>query len=279
MNEPPTHGLRRWRRAGAGLPGALLAAVLAAGVAAGAGAGAAEALDAATEIEPLVAELSSRHGLEASRVTDILKRARILPEVLAAISRPAELKPWRDYRPIFYTQARIDAGVRFWREFDPDLARAESRFGVPPAIIVAIIGVETYYGKRAGRLRVLDCLATLAFRYPRRAAFFRRELIQFLLLTDDEGLDPLSVRGSYAGAIGLAQFISSSYRNYAVDFDDDGRRNLLESRADAIGSVANYLHRHGWRRGEPIAFPAGVSGDKHTELLEKGLKPHTTLGT
>ena len=143
--------------------------------------------------------------------------------------------------------------------------------------MVAIIGVETFYGSRAGSLRVLDALATLAFRYPRRSSFFSSELEHFLLLVQEEGLDPLSVKGSYAGAMGIPQFISSSYRNYAIDFDGDARRDLIASVGDAIGSVARYLERHGWRRDEAVVFPASVAPDALPGLLEAGMKPHTAL--
>ena len=167
---------------------------------------------------------------------------------------------------------------RGWKRHAATLARAEADYGVSASIIVAIIGVETYYGQRAGRTRVLDSLATLGFRYRRRAAFFRGELEQFLVLCHDEGLDPLAVRGSYAGAMGIPQFIPSSYRRYAVDFDGDHVRNLLTSDADAIGSVANYLARHGWKRGASIAVPAHVSGNRASTLVDRGLRPGTAIG-
>ena len=259
----------RCRRRGQVLGSILLAAALP-GVAA-------EGFDEAAEIEPFVQHLVSRHPVDAERARDLLRRAVVEQRVLDAITRPAEAKPWRDYRPIFLRPERAERGVGFWREHRADLERAEREFGVPPRIVVAIIGVETLYGSRAGSLRVLDSLATLAFRYPRRSAFFSSELEHFLLLVQEEGLDPLSVKGSYAGAMGIPQFISSSYRNFAIDFDGDARRDLVGSVGDAIGSVARYLERHGWRRGEAVAFPASVAPGALPELLEAGMKPHTAL--
>jgi len=233
--------------------------------------------DADTEIAPFLEQMVSEHGFDAARLESILREARVLPDVLEAIARPAEALPWHRYRPIFVTEDRIAEGHAFWHENAESLARASEEFGVAPEIIVAIIGVETRYGRRKGRHRVLDSLSTLAFRYPKRAGFFRRELEEFLLLAREERLDPLTVRGSYAGAMGIPQFIASSYRRYAVDFDEDDVRDLMGSTADAIGSVANYLKAHGWRAGEKVALPAVVDGDNHETLLERGVRPHTTL--
>ncbi len=238
---------------------------------------AAEGFDEAAEIEPFVQSLVARHAIGAEAVRRLLREAVVQQRVLDAITRPAEAKPWREYRRIFLKPDRAEGGVRFWRRHHALLDRAEREFGVPASIIVAIIGVETFYGKRAGSLRVLDSLATLAFRYPRRSAFFTSELEHFLLLVDEEGLDPRNVKGSYAGAMGIPQFISSSYRNYAVDFDGDARRDLISSAGDAIGSVASYLERHGWRRGESVVFPATVEPQARQGLVEEGMKPHTAL--
>ncbi len=237
----------------------------------------AEGFDDAAEIEPFVQSMAARHPVEAERVRRLLREAVVQQRVLDAITRPAEARPWRDYRTIFLKPERARRGVAFWREHRADLDRAEREFGVPAAIVVAIIGVETFYGSRAGSLRVLDSLATLAFRYPRRSSFFSSELEHFLLLVEEEGLDPLRVKGSYAGAMGIPQFISSSYRSYAIDFDGDARRDLIASTGDAIGSVARYLERHGWRRGEAVAFPAVVEPEKRPGLLEGGIKPHTAV--
>lgn len=235
-------------------------------------------LDESTEIAPFIQEMEKRHGYPQSKLKEILLQAKVLPEVIELISRPAEAKPWYAYRPIFLNETRIAKGVEFWKSQHETLARAESTYGVPAEIIVAIIGVETLYGERAGRIRVLDSLATLGFRYPKRAEFFRSELQQFLLLSREERIDPLVVKGSYAGAMGVPQFIASSYRRYAVDFDGDGYRNLISDPKDSIGSVANYLSKHGWKAKGGLAVPASVSGDGYKALLEQGLMPKIPLG-
>jgi membrane-bound lytic murein transglycosylase B len=195
-----------------------------------------------------------RHGLDADALRELLGGARYRQEIIDAIRRPWEAKPWFRYRSIFLTEARVSAGARFMGANRALLERAAARYGVPPEIISAIVGIETNYGANLGRHRVMDALTTLGFSYPRRASFFRGELEELLLLAREEGLDPSGMLGSYAGAVGMPQFIPSSYRAYAVDFDEDGRRDLWGSRADAIGSVGNYLARHGWRAGEPVAF-------------------------
>ena len=239
--------------------------------------GAAEGLDPSTEVAPFVEQMVSRHGFERAELERILGAARVRPSVLKAIARPAESLDWYQYRPIFVTEKRISEGNRFWRSHAPLLEKASREYGVAPEVIVAILGVETLYGRRQGRYLVLDSLATLSFRYPKRSGFFRTEFEQYLLLTREEKLDPLVLKGSYAGAIGIPQFISSSYRRYAVDFDGDDVRDLLNSPADAIGSVANYLKVHGWNTGKPVVLPAEVSGDDYRQLLERGVKPHTAL--
>ncbi len=203
-----------------------------------------------------VAEQAARLGYSADALAALMAQARYRQDIIDAINRPYEAKPWRDYRRLFLTPERIDGGVAFRRDHAELLERVEAEYGVPAEIIVAIVGVETNYGNQLGRHRVLDALSTLGFAYPPRGEFFSKELGEFLLLAREEKVDPLRVVGSYAGAVGLPQFIPSSYRAYAVDFDDDGRRDLWDSHADVVGSVGNYLAMHGWRRGEPIAVPA-----------------------
>ena len=229
------------------------------------------------ETQAFVERMRARHNFDPGEIQALLNKAEVLDSVLEAISRPAEGKPWYEYRQIFLERLRIERGADFFVLHRETLERAEKEYGVPPEIIVAIIGVETLYGEHTGRYRVLDSLATLGFRYPRRGDFFSTELEHFLLLTREEGLDPLRITGSYAGAMGIPQFISSSYRSYAVDFDKDNVRNLIGSVDDAIGSVANYLNHHGWRRGQGVAVPTKVVGDEHRGLLELGLKPKTTI--
>ena len=236
-------------------------------------------LDRVTEIEPFVANMKQRHGVSAGDTRRLLADARVLTSVLEAVQRPAERKPWHEYRKIFLTDKRIKRGAEFWRTHSDALMRAARRFGVPPEIVVSIIGVESFYGTYRGRIRVLDALATLGFRYPRRSEFFLAELEAFMLLSNEEHLDARSVKGSYAGAMGIAQFISSSYRRYAIDFDGDGSRDLMQSPEDAIGSIANYLSMHGWLPGAAIAVRAEVDGSAYRKVVEQGIKPHASLAS
>ncbi|MFB1489069.1 MULTISPECIES: lytic murein transglycosylase B [unclassified Thiocapsa] len=235
----------------------------------------------ATEADVFAREMVERHGFDSAELQGVLADARYRQAIVDAMDRPYEAKPWRDYRALFVTPERIAGGVAFRRDNADLLTRAEADYGVAPQMIAAIIGVETNYGVNVGKHRVIDALTTLGFAYPRRADFFRRELEAFLLLSRDEQLDPLRAVGSYAGAMGKPQFISSSYRKFAVDYDGDGRRDLWGNNADIIGSVANYFKQHGWRSGEPVVFaatlpsgvPAGIS------VLEKTpAPPDTTAG-
>ena len=236
-----------------------LALVLAA--ARGAGATTAEVHPGQRAFAVEVARQAARPGLDAAAIEAVLAQARFQQSIIDAISRPAEkTKPWRDYRPIFLTPQRTAQGLEFWRENAPLLDRASAEFGVPPEIIVAIIGVETSYGRITGRYRVLDALVTLAFYYPPRAEFFRKELAQLFLLQGDAfpyALD--EVMGSYAGAMGWGQFMPSSIASYARSYDADPRIDLWASRADVIASVANYFAAHGWETGAPVARPARVA--------------------
>ena len=200
---------------------------------------------------------SREHGFSRPTLRRWFGDVRYQPKIVAAMQRPLLEPPkWYEYAPQFLSPARIDDGVAFWRAHDATLARAEAEFGVPAEIIVAIIGVETFYGRNTGSYRIIDALTTLAFDYPRRAPFFRGELREFLLLARSESFSPLTPKGSFAGAIGMPQFMPGSVRRYAVDFDGDGRIDLWRSDDDAIGSVANYLARHDWLRGQPVWSPA-----------------------
>lgn len=229
------------------------------------------------ELREFIDRMVAQHDFNAVELVNLFSQARKRTDIIEAISRPAEGKPWYQYRPIFLTESRIEQGVEFWNEHADILERAHDRFGVPPEMIVAIIGVETRYGRHQGRYPVLDALSTLAFDYPKRGEFFRRELENYLLLTREEGFDATKLMGSYAGAMGGAQFISSSYRHYAVDFDGDGKRDLWDSAADMIGSVANYFSTHGWRPGETVVVPAEVDGEEYQQL-DATLKPNYTVG-
>ncbi|TCI02955.1 lytic murein transglycosylase B [Corallincola luteus] len=226
-----------------------------------------------TQFEEFTQRMVSKHQFEAGYIENALAGASKNQKILDAIARPWEAKPWYQYRPIFIKQTRIDQGVEFWQENQAALEKAEKEFGVPAEIIVAIIGVETFYGKHKGVYPVLDALYTLGFYYPKRAKFFRSELEQFLILSREEGWEITQPMGSYAGAMGLGQFISSSYRHYAIDFDGDGKRDLFNNTTDAIGSVANYFSEHGWKSGEAVTYATSVSGEKYQALLEKALKP------
>ncbi|MBN1237254.1 MAG: lytic murein transglycosylase B [Gammaproteobacteria bacterium] len=204
--------------------------------------------------------MASKHGFDAEEVAATLDGAEIHTRILETISRPAErVVPWHEYRDIFLTEQRIAAGAKFWREHAAKIDAASERYGVAPEILVAIIGVETFFGERMGSYRVLDALATLAFAYPPRASFFASELEHFMLLSRDEGVDLLDALGSYAGAMGAGQFIPSSFRAYAVDANDDGRRDLWRDWEDILASVANYFKVHGWRDAQPVADPAMLS--------------------
>ena len=223
--------------------------------------------------EEFAAKAAPELQLSQEELILLLQEARFKQSIVDAMSRPAEGKPWHEYRPIFITDKRIKGGVKFWRENEALINKAAEKYGVDPQIIVAIIGVETFYGGNTGSYRVLDALATLSFYYPDtgndRSDFFSRELIQFILLGQEEGLPLREVTGSYAGAMGMGQFIPSSYREYAVDLDGDGRRDLWSSLEDVIGSVANYLHRHGWEYGEPVTYPAEVAEDANLDLISR----------
>jgi membrane-bound lytic murein transglycosylase B len=185
------------------------------------------------------------------------------------------VRTWEEYRAALLTDRRIAEGVEFWKKYRRTLERAERKYGVAPEYVVAIIGVETFYGRNTGNWRVVDALTTLAFDYPPRSSFFRNELEQYLLFARHAGVDVFSVRGSYAGAIGLPQFMPSSSRAYAVDFDGNGHIDLQKSRADAIGSVANFLKVHGWQRDADVLVDARVAGDEWP--FAEGLEPKHSM--
>ena len=235
-------------------------------------------LDEVPAVRSFLREVESRHGLDRAWLHGLFREARRQQSILDAFSRPAEAKPWHAYRKIFVTPDRIRRGVEFAREHRAVLERVTARFGVPAEIVAAIIGVETFYGRYTGRYRVIDALSTLAFFAPRRGSFFRRELEEFLLMLNEEDRASADLKGSYAGAIGVPQFIPSSYREYAVDFDGDGRRDLVGSVDDAMGSVGSYLHRHGWSEGEPVAFRLAATDPGRADPLAGGLRPERVWG-
>jgi membrane-bound lytic murein transglycosylase B len=231
------------------------------------------------QVQAFIQEMVARHHFNSNQLYAVFSHARVQTSIIDAMNRPAEAKPWYAYREIFLTPRRIQGGVQFWRTYQPALARAERIYGVPAEIIVAIIGMETSYGGNMGKYRVLEALSTLAFAYPRRADYFRKELENYLLLTRAEGIDPVAVKGSYAGAMGLGQFMPGSYLRYAVDFDGDGHRDLWNNPVDAIGSVANYLSKNRWQAGAPITVRAFVEGGQYRELISRKAQPpaHSVL--
>lgn len=232
------------------------------------------------DIRAFVSDVASRHELAEEHIYGLLAKAEPQPKILEAISRPAEkVSPWWEYRRRFLTARRISEGVQFWSEHRERLERVEARTGVAPEYIVAIIGVETFYGRITGRYRVLDALATLAFDYPPRSPFFRSELEQFLLLAREEDVDPLSTLGSYAGAMGAPQFMPSSYRRYAVDGSGDARRDLFLDWDDVIASVANYFREHGWQPGEPVLAEARMTDGLSLDLDPRNLKLSHTVSS
>lgn len=197
-------------------------------------------------IPEFIDEMVVKHKFKRAELEKVFGQAQYLPNVIEAISRPATLKPWPEYRAAFVNQERISLGLIFWKKYRQTLQSAERKYGVPQEIILAVIGVETVYGQDAGTFRTIDALTTLAFDYPRRADFFRRELENYLLLAREQQFNLLAIRGSYAGALGIPQFMPSSYRTYGVDFNGNHRIDLLHEARDAIGSVARYLKSYGW---------------------------------
>ncbi|MFZ6863576.1 lytic murein transglycosylase B [Undibacterium sp. Ji67W] len=242
------------------------------------------------DVSTFIAEMVAKHGFQEAGLSAMFEQARYI-ETARQLMRPAppgKPKNWKAYRARFVEPYRIDAGVAFWNKNSDLLARAEQQYGVPAEIIVGLIGVETIYGKNTGNFRAVDVLTTLAFDYPEtptresRMQFFRSELENLLVLAKESGADPFAFKGSYAGAIGLPQFMPGSIRQYAVDFDGDGKISLNDSVADAIGSVANYLALHGWKRNLPTVFPATLSASDENQAplktaIAKGLRATYTL--
>ncbi len=234
------------------------------------------------DVQVFIDTMVSKHGFDQDELIAVFSNVDIKQNIIEAMDRPAERKAWHEYRPLFITNASVDNGVEYYKKHQAALERAQDQYGVPAEIIVAIIGVETRYGTNKGSYAVIDALSTLAFDYPRRSPFFTKELEEYLLLTREENIDPLSLKGSYAGAMGTPQFMPSSYRAYAVDFTSDGKRNLWDNDTDAIGSVANYLKANGWKGEEStIIVPANVSDEKqltasHSSIIGK-IKPETKI--
>jgi membrane-bound lytic murein transglycosylase B len=228
--------------------------------------------------EEFVKKAVSEYGLQETDVRELLASAEYQQSIVDAISRPAEGKPWYEYKKIFLTDSRVSQGIEFWNEHRDLIRAASEKFGVDEEIIVAIIGVETAYGRITGNYRTVDALVTLGFYYPQnlssdRSGFFSGELLHFMRLAGEEDLPASEVTGSYAGAMGMGQFMPSSYREYAVDFDGDGNRDLWRSTPDVVGSVANYLARHGWQPGQPVTRRARAAEGAAFDLIKRDLKP------
>ncbi len=237
------------------------------------------ALDTTREdVRDFTEEVKRKHGFDVAWLDGIMADAASQPRIIELMSKPAEsVMAWHDYRDHFLTTERIDAGVAFWTEHRNEIAAVEKSTGVAAHVIVGILGAETFFGRITGKFRVVDALSTLAFDYPPRSSYFRAELEQFLLLARDEKFDVATVQGSYAGAMGAAQFMPRSYRAYAVDGDGDGKKDLWGSWRDVLASIANYLEEHGWRTGEPVVAPAGLWFPVADGLVPGALMPDTTV--
>jgi membrane-bound lytic murein transglycosylase B len=232
------------------------------------------------DVKSFIALLAEKDSFSKHSLRKLLSKAEIQPAIIEAMDRPAEkAKLWYEYRELFLTDRRIREGIDFWIAHRQDLDEASVRSGVPPEYLAAILGIETYYGRLTGSYRVLDALATLAFDYPARASFFRDELEQFLLLTRESGLDPLAVKGSYAGAMGAPQFMPSNYRRYAIDADHDGRIDLWTDWPDVFASIGNYFREHGWNPGDPVLTEAELAPDSAMTLDGRSLNLNETVGT
>ncbi len=230
------------------------------------------------EVAAFIEDMVSKHGFERAALQRVFSQVQPRPGIVRVMSAPATARPWHEFRGRYIDATRIAGGVKFWEQNAAALLRASREYGVPQEIIVATIGIETFYGRDTGTVKVIDALATLAFDYPPRAEWFRGELEEFLLLAREAGYDLLGVTGSYAGAMGIPQFVPSSYRKYAVDFDGDGRRNLWGDAADSIGSVANYYRSFGWLAGEPVIVPVEAAGSEIDGVIAAGIKPQLKVG-
>lgn len=218
------------------------------------------------DVKEFINMMVKKHQFNKQQLIALFSAVKIRPQVIKQFNKPLEKEPWKTYQMLFVSEWRIEHGVKFWNKYEAALRQAEKEYGVPAAIIVATIGIETKYGTRIGGHRVMDALTNLGFGNSPRAPFFRKELEQFLLLAREQHLDPMKIMGSYAGAIGQPQFMPSSYRYYAVNFSKTGKIDLMHNEIDVIGSIANYYKKHGWQTGGPIAVPALIIGDRYHYL-------------
>lgn len=241
------------------------------------------------DVQLFIKGMVTKYHFNAKDLTQTMNQVVVQPQIIESMEKPYEKKDWDVYRDVFLTPQRVKGGLDYWAANQKTLERVQQRYGVPPEIIVAILGVETLYGERQGEYRVLDALATLAFNYPKRSAFFTKELKEYLLLCREHGVSTTQYRGSYAGAIGQPQFMPSSYRFYAIDFKNKGHRDLVKNNDDSIASIANYFHVHGWKTNEGVAQHATLSkwrlkriqanprraNYQYAQLLAAGVKPVT----
>lgn len=230
------------------------------------------------EVRSFIDEMVTDESFNKKELEALFRQVESKDRIIELISRPAERSlKWWEYRNRFISDHTVRQGVKFWNKNQKTLENAHKKYGVPPYVILGILGVETRYGYFKGGFRVIDALSTLGFNYPSRAPFFKKQLKEFLILSREQGFDPLLLTGSYAGAMGIPQFMPSSYREYAVDFDDDGQADIWNSPVDAIGSIASYLNRHGWKKGKPIVSQAQVKGKRFSDVLSDNPKPTMSL--
>lgn len=224
--------------------------------------------------QAFIKEMVNKEHLSRSEVEAALRASQYRPDIIEKMNRPYESKPWDVYSQLFLTSSRIDAGANFWKKHQNTLLEAEKKYGVPAHVIVSILGVETLYGTRQGDFSVLDALSTLAFYYPKRAPYFQYELKEYLLMCHEHHLNPSIQKGSYAGAMGQGQFMPSSYRRWAVSYDGQHAPDIIHNPKDAIFSIANYLHAHGWQNRQMVAEPAKTKG-QYCQSITPNLKKAT----
>lgn len=218
------------------------------------------------DVQSFINLMVKKHQFKRDTLVDLFDQVKFRPIVIRHVNQPLEANPWTTYQRLFVNEWRIKHGVKFWNKHAAQLKKAEEIYGVPASIIVATLGVETKYGERTGDHRVIDALTSLGFSDTPRAPFFRKELEQFLMLTREQHLNPLKVTGSYAGAIGMPQFMPSSYRYYAASFDNSDSIDLMNNTSHVIASIANYYSKHGWKKNEPVAVPATVNTSKFSSM-------------
>lgn len=217
-------------------------------------------------VQYFIRYMVKNHQFKRQELIKLFDQVQLQPQIIESMEKPYEKKNWDVYKQLFVTDQRVSGGMQFWKENQATLLKAEQQFGVPAHIIVAIVGVETLYGRNQGNYRVIDALSTLAFNYPKRADFFTKELMEYLLLCREQQVSPLEYLGSYAGAIGKPQFMPSSYRYYAVNFSGSPKKDLINDDEAVIASIANYFHKHGWKNQQSIAEPAIIEGSGYKNI-------------